>query len=147
MVTGGEIAAMNRALAAQEAFEAKVWAAQGSASFLANLTNPGRMLEIANGVHDNTARFYQRRDELVEQEPTDHEAILAFVDGIAHATGTDLARAMAAETEAKDPAKFMAGLGLDVWSQLKGYVPLVVVVLLAVVFGPVLLAAFFRPRG
>jgi hypothetical protein len=118
MITPGEIAAMNRALASYEAFALRLRAVADDASFFSILGTSGRMSQVADEAAANVPRFYARRAELVEADPTDHEAVLAFCEGIADATGTRLVEAMAAEVQATDPARFVAAVARDTGTTL-----------------------------
>jgi hypothetical protein len=113
MITAGELAALSRALASYEAFSARLRAVADDASFFSLLGTSARMEAIADEAAANVERFRARRDELVQQDPTDHEAIAAYVEAVAHATGTPLVAAMAAEVQATDPARFVAAVASD----------------------------------
>ena len=135
MISAGEIASLNRALASYEAFATRLRAVADDASITLWLTGARqRMDEIADEAEANVARFYSRRDQLVEQDPTDHEAIAAFVSGIADATSTRLVEAMASELAVKDPAAFVAAVAGDTWRDLKVFIVAGIVILGAFLF-------------
>lgn len=122
MISSSEIAALNRALASYEAFAARLRATAESLNPVYAFTEFNRMWNIVEAADANVARFYSRRDELVEQDPTDHEAIAAFVSGIADATSTKLVQAMAAEVKATDPVNFVKAIADDSWNDLKTFI-------------------------
>lgn len=119
MVSPGEIAALEGALNSYRAYAQRLADVAADASLFSLLGSGARMSQIAEDAWQNVERFRERRDELVTAEPTDHEAITAYVEAIAHATGTDLARAMAAEVQATDPARFVAAVAGDTASDVR----------------------------
>lgn len=128
MTTPGENAALAGAFARYAAFSASLRAVADGADFGTWITGARqRMDQIADDAAANVYRFRTRRDELIQAEPTDHEAILAYVDGINEATGTRLAQSMAAELKVSDPAAFVAAVAQDAIGNVKTMIALAVV--------------------
>lgn len=120
MLELSEIAAMEDALAAYRLYmEATAREAAktglfyprvGSAGFLVDgigwvlneavFHTGGRAQAVITAQQENLTRFYDRRNELIQAEPSDHEAVLAFVESLRRIAGSDLPQAMAAEREA-----------------------------------------------
>jgi len=165
MLTSGELRSMEGALSAYRAYMAAtrreaaktVLFAPGATGIVevdsllwfvneAVFSTSARASEIVEAQETNLRRFIDLRNELVEMEPGDHEAVLRFVEGVRRISGSTLPKAMAAERESSDVGRIVGGAVADTAEDVAHGIAIGLPILFVAVIGAAVLYVMVRGK-
>lgn len=120
MLTLKEIESMEGALKAHVAYVAAIRREYEKTSRLDLLSDARkRAKEILDTAVTNQTRFTSRRNDLINQEPSDHEAVLDFVTQVRKLAGSTLPKLIDEERRASSTTRIVGGALVDTAKDVK----------------------------